>query len=462
MAAMPPPTVLVTPAIEHTVPIYDEGVGQTIAVQTVTLRAQIAGTLERVLFKEGTLVKKGQTLFVIDQRPYEAALQSAQGQLASTQANLTQALQQRQLTQAQSQLATSQSTLRQALEQVAVKQAQAQLIGLQATLANAQIQVKRDRMLVAQGAIPQQQLDNDDALEKAAAANVEAQQAVVNDTILSQNITIDQARASVRSAEAGVHDAALQTRIGIDTARAAVTQANAAVTQAKLNLVYTTVPAPVDGIISLLSVDQGNLVAVNQQLATLATIDPIIAQFPVSEVTFLDLSRRAGPGTLDRGVGGQQDPSFQLILSDGTMYHHPGSYRAVNNTVNPQSGTILVQALFANPERLLRPGMYARVRVKTEDRPNTVLVPQTAVQEVQGARTVLVVGADDTVVLRTITQGGQYGPFFAVLDGLKVGDRVIVEGLQKARPGTKVTPVLRAPPPLPSGAHQPATRGHSG
>jgi RND family efflux transporter MFP subunit len=462
MAAPPPPTVLVTPAIEHTVPIYDEGVGQTIAVQTVVLRAQIAGTLERVLFKEGTLVKRGQTLFVIDQRPYVAALQSAQGQLATAQANLRQALEQRQLTQAESQLATAQSNLRQALEQVAVKQAQAQLVGLQATLANAQIQVKRDTYLVGSGAIAQQQLDNDDAVMKAAAANVDAQQAVLNNTILSQNITIETARASVRFAEAGVHDAALTTRIGIDTARAAVTQAQAAVTQAQLNVFYTTVPAPVDGIISLLSVDQGNLVAVNQQLATLATVDPIIAQFPVSEVTFLDLAKRAGPGTLDRGVAAQQDPSFQLILSDGTMYHQPGTYRAVNNTVNPQSGTILVQALFPNPDRLLRPGMYARVRVKTEDRPNTVLVPQTAVQEVQGARTVLVVAPDDTVVLRTITQGGPYGPFFVVLDGLKAGDRVIVEGLQKSRPGSKVTPVLRAPPPLPSGADQPRTRGQNG
>jgi membrane fusion protein, multidrug efflux system len=457
MAALPPPTVLVTPAIQRTVPIYDEGVGQTIAVQTVVLRAQIGGTLERVLFKEGTAVKKGQTLFVIDQRPYIAALQSALGQLATAQANLTQALEQRQLTQAQSQLATAQGNLRQALEEVNVRQAQAQLVGLQATLANAQIQVKRDRYLVGQGAVAQQQLDNDDAAAQAAAANVEAQQAVVTDTVLSQDITIDQARASVRSAEAGVHDAALQTRIGIDTARAAVVQARAAVTQARLNLFYTTVPAPVDGIISLLSVDQGNLVAVNQQLATLATVDPIIAQFPVSEVTFLDLAKRAAPATPDRGVGPQGDPSFQLILSDGTMYGHPGTYRAVNNTVNSQSGTILVQALFPNPDRLLRPGMYARVRVKTEDRPNTVLVPQSAVQEVQGARTVFVVGPDNTVSVRTITQGGPYGPYFVVLNGLRAGERVIVEGVQKARPGSKVAPVLRAPPPLPTGADGPAT-----
>jgi membrane fusion protein, multidrug efflux system len=449
-AAPPPPSVVVTTAITATVPVYEEAVAQTIALQTITLRAQIAGTLERVLFKEGTFVKRGQTLAVIDQRPYDAALQPAVGQLATAQANLRQALEQRQLTQAQSQLATAQSNLRQAVEQVNVRQAQAQLTGLQATLANAQIQVKRDRYLVAQGAVAQQQLDNDDAAARAAAANVDAQQAVVRNTVLSQNITIDQARASVRSAEAGVHDAALQTRIGIDTARAAVVQAHAAVTQARLNLSYTMVPAPVDGIISLLSVDQGNLVAVNQQLATLATLDPIIAQFPLSEVTFLNLAQAAKPGTPDRDVASPSAASaFRMILPDGTTYAHPGTFRTVNNTVNPQSGTILAQALFPNPDRLLRPGMYARVRVRTQERPNAVLVPQAAVQEVQGARSVFVVAPDDSVLLRTIRDGGTYGPFFVVLNGVAARERVVVEGVQKVRPGAKVTPNLRPAPALP-------------
>jgi membrane fusion protein (multidrug efflux system) len=117
--------------------------------------------------------------------------------------------------------------------------------------------------------------------------------------------------------------------------------------------------------------------------------------------------------------------------------------------VNPQSGTILAQALFPNPERLLRPGMYARVRVRTEERPNTVLVPQSAVQEIQGAKTVYVVGADDAVALRTIRDGGPYGPFFVVLNGVSAGERVIVEGGQKVRPGAKVSPTLRPAPALP-------------
>jgi RND family efflux transporter MFP subunit len=396
-AGPPPPAVVVTPAIARTVPVYEEAVAQTIALQTVTLRAQIAGALQMVAFKEGTAVRRGQTLFVIDQRPYIAALQSAQAQLATARANLTQAL-----------------------DQVALLQAQAQLVALQATLANAEVQVKRDRYLVAQGAIAQQQFDTDDATLKAAAANVQAQNAVVKNTALS-------------------------TETGIEQARAAVQQGEAAVRQAALNLEYTTVQAPVDGTISLLSVDQGNLVAVDQQLATLATVNPIVAQFPLSEVTWLKLSSRASGDALAAGSGAAA-PAFQLILADGTTYPYPGAFRAVNNAVNAQSGTILAQALFPNPQALLRPGMYSRVRVKTEDRPNTVLVPQAAVQEVQGTPTVFVLGPNNVAALRTITEGGPYGPYFIVLNGVQAGDRVIVQGVQKVRPGAPVQPTLQPAP----------------
>ena len=408
--APPPPGVVVTEAIQRTVPIYEENVAQTIALQTVALRAQIAGTLEQVLFKEGTEVKRGQTLFVIDQRPYVAALQSAQAQLA-----------------------TARASLQQALQQVQLRQAQAQLAALEATLVNAQVQVKRDQYLVAQQAIAQQQLDNDVAAMKADAATVAAQEAAVKNTALS-------------------------TQIGIEQARAGVQQAAATVTQAQLNLVYTTGRSSVDGIISLLSVDQGNLVAVNQQVATLSSVDPIITQFPLSEVMFLGLAKRTVPGVHDLGGAARIASSFQLILPDGSVYPHPGTFRAVNNAVNAQSGTILVQALFPNPERLLRPGMYAQVRVKTEDRPNTVLVPQSAVQEVQGAKTVFVVGPDNSVAVRTITDGGAYGPFFIVLSGVQAGERVIVEGVQKVRPGARVTPTLRPAPPTPTGLSLPMER----
>lgn len=401
-AVFPPPAVMVTKAIQATVPVYEEVVAQTVAVQTVALRAQIAGTLEQVLFKEGTEVRRGQTVFVVDQRPYVAALQSARAQLATARANLNQAL-----------------------EQVALKQAQAQLTALQATLANSQVLVKRDQYLVAQHAIAQQQLDDDETAMKAAAANVDAQQAVVKNTALS-------------------------TQTGIEQAKAGVQQADAAVTQAQLNLNYTTVQAPVDGIISLLSVDQGNLVSVNQQLATLTTLDPMIAQMSISEVTFLHLARQAGSATAHPGQVVPTALAFQLILPDGTAYSRPGTFRAVNNIANPQSGTILVQATFPNPDRLLRAGLYARVRVRTQDRPNTVLVPQSAVQTIQGSRIVYVVDSDNTVALRTITDGGPYGPFFVVLNGVRAGEHVIVQGVQKARPGGKVSPTVQPAPPLPT------------
>jgi membrane fusion protein, multidrug efflux system len=448
-AAPPPPAVVVTAAIQRTVPVYDENVAQTVAVTTVTLRAQIGGTIERVLFKEGSTVKRGDLLFVIDQRPYVAALQSARAQLATADANLEQALRQLQLTQAEAQLATARANLQQALEQPTLRQAQEQLAALRAMLIYAQTQVRRDRYLVSQDAVAQQQLDNDVSVEQADAANVAAQQAVVENTALSTRIGIDTARAAVRSAEAGVHDAALSTRIGIDTARAAVSQARAAVTQAALNLVYTTVRAPVDGDIGLLNVDEGNLVAANQQLTTMSSVDPIIAQFNVSEVTFLGIVKQAAEESARRGISLLRVPSFQLVLADGSAYPQTGTFRSINNAVDPTSGTIPVQALFPNPARILRPGMYARVRANLGNRPNTVLIPQAAVQEVQGAQTVLVVGKDNTVSVRTITVGGPYGAFFTVLSGLANGERVIVEGLQKARPGLPVTPTLRAPPALP-------------
>ncbi len=400
--APPPPGVVVTAAIERTVPIYTEAVAQVVAEQTVDLRAQVAGALEQVLFKQGTEVKQGQLLFVIDQRPYNAALQSAQAQLA-----------------------TAQAALKQALEQVQLLQAEAQLVALKATLVNAQQQVARDRYLVAQQALAQQQLDNDTAAQQAAAATVVAQEAVVKNTALSQAIAIEQARAGVK-------------------------QAQAAVTQAQLNLIYTTVRAPIDGVIGLRNVDQGNLVSVNTQLATMSSVDPIVAQFPLSEVTFLGLVKRATAAAAKAGVTPVNIPSFQLVLADGSIYPHTGTFRTLNRAVDPQTGTILVQALFPNPERLLRPGMYAQVRAKTEDRPHTVLVPQAAVQEVQSAKAVLVVGPDNSVSLRTLTDGGTYGPFFVVLSGLHAGERVIVEGLQKVRPGIRVTPTLRPAPPLPS------------
>ena len=139
-----------------------------------------------------------------------------------------------------------------------------------------------------------------------------------------------------------------------------------------------------------------------------------------------------------------------MVTRSSHAFADPGTFRTLNRAVDPSSGTIVVQALFPNPERLLRPGMYARVRAKLQDRPNTVLIPQAAVQEIQSARTVFVVGPDNTVTLRTITAGEPYGAFFPVYSGVRAGERVIVEGLQKVRPGMPVTPAVQPAPPLPA------------
>jgi len=184
-------------------------------------------------------------------------------------------------------------------------------------------------------------------------------------------------------------------------------------------------------------------------------MDQMIAQFNVSEVYLNELVslgyvKKAELEAARAGRSPQHAPPFQLILANGTTYPHPGTFRTLNRAVDPSSGTILVQALFPNPERLLRPGMYARVRAKLQDRPNTVLVPQAAVQEVQGVRTVFVVGPDNIVAVRTITGGDPYGPFFTVFSGLHAGERVIVEGLQKVRPGMPVTPMVQPAPSLPA------------
>jgi len=259
----------------------------------------------------------------------------------------------------------------------------------------------------------------------------------VKNTALSQQIGIAQARAGVQQAEAGV------------------AQAEAAVVQAKLNLVYTTVTAPVDGVVGLLNVDQGNLVTANQLLATMSSVDPMIVQFNVSELTYLELEKRAIATAASTGRPVLNIPSFQLILADGSSYPHTGTFRTLDRAVDPTSGTITIQALFPNPERILRPGMYARVRARVEERPNAVLIPQAAVQEVQGVDTVFVVGADNTVAVRSITEGGSYGPFFVALTGLQAGDRVIVAGVQKVRPGLTVTATVQPPPPLPAGTGGP-------
>jgi membrane fusion protein (multidrug efflux system) len=391
--APPAPAVVVAEVVKRTVPISAEFVAQTDAVQTVELRARVQGVLERVRFKEGAEVKEGQVLFEIEKSQYEAALQTARAQLAKAQSDLARAQ-----------------------EQVEVDRARAELEQRKAALAKAQLDVARLKPLAQAKAVPQVDLDNALAAEQVATAGVVASEAALKDTGLSQ-------------------------RIGIQQAQAAVEAGRAAVTQAQLDVTYTTIKAPVTGIIGRLSVDEGNLVGRGEPtlLATMSTYDPIKISATMSEVDYLRFARRAA----DRRAGRPEVP-LELVLADGTRYPLRGQATTLDRTVDPKTGTIVVEALFPNPDKLLKPGQFGRVRAVVEERPDAILVPQTAVQEIQGAKSVLVVGADDKVVLRSVTLGERIGELIIATRGLEPGERVIVEGVQKVRPGMQVKPTLAA------------------
>jgi membrane fusion protein (multidrug efflux system) len=402
--APPPPAVVVAEVVKKTVPITAEFVAQTDAVQTVELRARVQGVLEQVHFKEGSDVQAGQVLFEIEKSQYQAALQSARAQLAKAQAELAKAQ-----------------------EQVEVQRAQAELEQRRAALAKAKLDVARLRPLAQARAVPQVDLDNALAAEQVTVAGVAAAEAALKDTELAQ-------------------------RIGIQQAQAAVEAGRAAVTQAQLDLNYTTIRAPVTGIIGRLDVNEGNLVGRGEPtlLATMSTYDPIKISATVSEVDYLRFARRAA----ERKAASPDIP-LELVLADGTRYPLRGRSTTLDRTVDPKTGTIVVEALFPNPEKLLKPGQFGRVRAVVEERPDAILVPQAAIQEVQGAKSVLVVGADDKVVLRTVTLNERIGDLVIVTRGLEAGERVIVEGVQKVRPGMQVKAEAAAPPAAPGPAAAP-------
>ena len=392
--APPPPAVVVAEVVRKTVPIVAEFVAQTDAVQTVELRARIQGVLERVRFQEGAAVKEGQVLFEVERTQYEAALQSARAQLAKAQADLARAQ-----------------------EQVEVLRSQAELEQRQAALAKAKLDVARLRPLAQARAVPQVDLDN---------------------ALAAEQVTV----AGVAAAEAALKNTELNQRIGIQQAQAAVEAGRAAVTQAQLDLSYTTIRAPVSGIIGRLDVNEGNLVGRGEPtlLATMSTVDPIKVSATMSEVEYLRLARRAaGRPSADQAL------ALDLILADGTQHPLRGRVTTLDRTVDPKTGTIVVEALFPNPEKLLRPGQFGRVRAVVEERENAILVPQRAVQEIQGQKSVLVVDQGDKVVLRSVTPSERIGDLIIVTRGLEGGERVIVEGLQKVRPGMQVKPEA-APP----------------
>ena len=391
-ASSPAPAVVVAEVVRRTVPIYSEFVGQTRAVETVELRARVEGVLEKIHFKEGTPVRKGAPLFTIDKRPFEASLQSARAVLEKAQSDLAQAQQ-----------------------RTDVLQAQAQLADAQAVHSRTEQDLARVKPLAKEKAVTELELDAAVAAEKSAQANVDARQANLTNLEASVKYTIERASAEVAAAKARV-------------------------TQAELSLSYCSIYSPISGIIGFKQVDEGNLVGRGEAtlLATISASDPLLVDFNLSEIEFLKLTDAE---TAPKRAGSL---SFELILSDESVHPQKGSFNVIDRTVDPQTGTMRVQARFPNPNSYLRPGQFARVRVAVSERENAILVPQRAIQELQGAKTVLVVDDQNKASLRTITVGDKSDRNLIVLDGLNAGERVIVEGMQKVRPGSEVNPTSTA------------------
>lgn len=387
-AGAPPPTpVSVVEVQPHDIPIYHDYPAQTFARDMVEVRGRVDGYIEKRLFQVGADVKAGQVLYTLDARPYQADVMKARGDVAQSEANLEYAS-----------------------KQVSLPQALADLAQAEANLAKAQQDVKRLQPLVKQEAAPQQDLD--DAL-----AAVQANQANVN----AKKANVEQNRLSTHS------------QIGTNTAQL---EANKALLRsAELNVEYATIRAPISGRIGDSLIQVGGLVSKtsSQPLTTIVPLDPIWVRFKISEAEYLAYEKR---------TGGKHITSvpLQLILADGTEYPAAGHVQNTVNQVDPKTGTLELQATFPNPRHTLLPGQFGKVRLRTDERPSAIVVPQRAMQEMQGMQSVFTVSPDNKVVVVGVTAGDRVGSDQIIESGLKPGDRVIVEGTMKVRPGVPVAP----------------------
>jgi membrane fusion protein (multidrug efflux system) len=218
--------------------------------------------------------------------------------------------------------------------------------------------------------------------------------------------------------------------------QSAVEAARAALKSAEIDLGYTRITAPDAGLVGKTEVYPGTLVGRGQStlLTQISKVDPIHVRFTVPESDYLYYARRGA----ERKTRGGGDLPLEMVLADGSVHPHPGSLVFVDRNVDAQTGTILLEASFANPGGIVRPGQYARVRAGVDLKKGAILVPQRAVQELQGTYSVAVVGADGTVEQRMIQVGERIGSLWVVDSGLQSGDRIVVEGVQKVRAGVKV------------------------
>ena len=380
-----PPVVEVVQVEQKDVPIYSEWIGTLDGLVNADIKAQVSGYLLKQDYTEGSFVQKGQLLFEIDPRPFQAVVDQGEGQLAQANGQLAQA--KAQLTQAEAQLAV-----------------------VEANQVRTQLDVDRYVPLAKQQAITQQDMDNATQNNVAAKAQVQAAKA-----------QIETARAQIQGANAAVQ---------------AVT---ATVETAKLNLNFTRLTSPIDGLAGMAQQQVGALVSpAGGPVTTVSTVDPIKVYFTASEQEYLDFHRRySTPATLDAARKGLV---LELILADGSIYPHKGSFYFADREISQGTGTIRVAGLFPNPGNLLRPEQYGRVRTSLRTKDGALLIPQRAVTELQGTYQVAVVDSQNKISIRNVKTSDRVGNDWIIDQGLNPGDRVVAEGVQKVRPGMVVTP----------------------
>jgi membrane fusion protein (multidrug efflux system) len=415
-AAPRPLEVEVERVKQEDVPLYSEWIGTTEGLVNADIKAQVTGYLLRQDYKEGSFVTKGQLMFEIDPRPFQAALDQASGQVAQFEGQLEQA--NSLVTQAEAQVAQANSQ---------VLQAQAQLAQAQANQVKTQLDVNKYAPLAEQKAVTQQEYDNAGQANVVAKAQVEAAKAGV-----------ETARAQLRAANAQIGTA----KAAIQTAKGQIENARAAVRTAQLNLGFTRVVSPIDGIAGLAQAEVGDLVQPNNPnspaLTTVSTVDPIKVYFTISEQQYLTFTRR---NLIEARKGASvAQIELELVLADSTTYPEKGSFYYADRQVDEKTGSIRIAGIFPNPGNILRPGQYGRVRAVTATKTDALLVPQRAVTQLQGGYQVAVVGSDSKIEIRAIKIGDHTDSMWIVEDGLKPGDMVVVEGTQRLRPGVVVNP----------------------
>jgi membrane fusion protein (multidrug efflux system) len=353
-----PPAVEVVEVVQKDVPITKEWVATLDGFVNAQIRAQVSGILLKQNYTNGAFVKKGEPLFQIDPRPFQASLDQARGNFEQANANLQRA---------------------------------------QAQYGKTQLDVTRYTPLAKTSAISQQELD--DAVQADLAAKAEVEQS-----------------------------------------KAAIESARAAVESAKLNLGFTEIDSPIDGITAISTAQVGDLVGPQSGALTMvSTIDPILASITPSEQEYLKaMNASASQGISEDTLLRKLD--WQLKLADGTAFPQNGRFYAIDRQVDIRTGAILLKIQFANRGNVLRPGGFGSVSAVTRIQRGALLIPQRAVSEVQGGYLVAVVDHENKASIHPVKMGQRVGNWWIVEEGLKQGDRVVAEGVQLVQDGQQVNP----------------------